>query len=266
MSLTINSEKIDWQEAAQSAGALGFTTLDIHVPKKITGYASSIEGKLHVSHTGLVYSHSSGSVLWIKFLGLASMLTISEVVFKCKSLAHRLFGSRLSVQEKNERKHISNLAAIARKAIVYWNGHPLIKRVEEFALAEINKNKGELHLMQELGRRRAERISHGYYARCMQPLFHVDQTLPKSAQTAERCNKYVKNAILSQNGCIAQTVKNATTETQNEIECCDVMCYKEQKICGIIYKIECCAISCFAVNFGCCLCVLWPVCRSVCVL
>lgn len=80
---------------------------------------------------------------------------------------------------------------------------------------------------------------------------------------SERCHKYATAAILSQQWCITQACKNTTVETQVEVECCNMMCYKQQKICGILYKIDCLAMRCWALHFQCCLCCLWPIGRSI---
>lgn len=262
MSFTINLNTINWNIANS-----GYTTLNVHVPKEDTGFAESIEGKLDVSPSGLVYSHTPNGVLWLKFLGLATFHTIYEAVQKCRSFAQQLFGSQLSLGAINKLEQTSKLAAIARKAVVYQGGHPLIKRVEEFALAEINYYKGSKTLMQELDRPRSERLSEAYAARCMQPLFHVRQTSSTYQDVAQRCKKYAVNAILHQQGCATMACKEMSVETQHEIECCDVMCYKQQKVCGLIYKIDCCALRCWAADLGCFFCCFWPAgTTNVCVL
>lgn len=267
MSLTVNLNAIDWNMAHQCAMQSDFTTLNVHVPKEDTGRADSIEGKFHVSRSGLVYSHTSNSTLWLKFLGLATILTLDVALQKCQSLARKLFGGQLSPAKMKEHDHTAKLAAIARRAVVYKGGHPLIKRVEEFALAEINYNKGSKTLFQELKRPRSERLSENYQARCMQPLFHVSQASSTYQDVAQRCKKYATNAILYQRGCVTGAYEDMCVETQHEIEGVGVMCYKQQKVCGLIYKIDCCALRCWAAKLGCCFCCLWPAgTTNVCVL
>ena len=266
MSLTINLEKIDWKTAQQDTDYSGFSTLNVHVAKETTGLAYSIDGKLLVSQKGLVYSHTPNTTLWFKFLALASVLTATEIISKCNTLVKSIIGHKRTSHAIKEEDHTAKLASIARHAVVYKDGFRLMKRVEEFALAEINYNKGRHSLIEELNKTRVQRFTGSYAALCMQPLFHVDQTAIPNSELAQRCNKYAVKAILNQNGCLTRKITEMTVETQREIECCDIMCYKQQKVCGLLYKIDCCALRCWAADLGCFFCCFWPAGNTGCII
>ena len=82
---------------------------------------------------------------------------------------------------------------------------------------------------------------------------------------AQRCQRYAATAILKQQGCLIRAMKDAAVEPF-EVECCNVMCYKHQKICGLLYKIDCCATSCFALDCLCCMLCFWPAGRQACMI
>lgn len=334
MSLSINIENVNWKAFHQTFKDGTSTSIKVHVSPKFTGLPESVEGTFDVSDKGFVYSLSSKKVLWLKFLGLAAYLSVSGAVAKCKYIALSLFKQPVDEKKQNDLKHIFKLAAIAGNAVIGKGECSLKDRVEEFAMEEINYNRGSLSVEEELDRPRSHRFTGSYIAKCMQPLFHVKQarspekldeyiaaikktindlhveleerpkrtdyfeytkmfslksrpytglsktdideslkTLEEKLQKKERqldvsqrISKYATYAILQQQGCLTQTFKNMAVDTQAEVECCGFMCYKQQQICGLIYKIDCCALQCFAMDCFCCFCCFWPAGRQACLI
>lgn len=323
--LSINLNNVPWNEFIHP------TKVNVHVPREFTGLSESVQGTLDVSDQGYVYALSSRPVLWLKFLGLATYLSISGLVAKCKLLAKAILQKPIGEKEIQDLDHIFHLAAIAGKAVISKGGCPLKARVEQFAMAEIDYNNSSRS--EEMSILRSIRLTNGaYVAKCMQPLFHSEQVpVPrirlkeeiqnleseqqglihekqerpsrsnswelgnflswvrnpyaklsekeieerlitieiqlvqkkKLLDVADRCSKYAALAILKQQGCLNQAMKNAFVDQNQEGECCGVVWYKQQRICGLLYQIECCAQRCWAVNCGCCCCVIAPECQTL---
>src|SRR5262249_3227248 len=75
-----------------------------------------------------------------------------------------------------------------------------------------------------------------------------DERAKKQAQQlyAQRVNRYAANAIMNQAGYLKQALRDTVVETQAEVKCGDFTCYKQEKICGLLYKIDCCFLRCWA--------------------
>lgn len=323
--LSVNLNAIDWTHLP------GPAQLKVHASPASTGLPYNVEGSLHISKNGYVYSLSSAPVLWLKFLGLATALSLSGIGLKCSLIGRHILQRPVSQEKNKGLQHIWHLAGIAGRAVIGVEDYSLIERVEQFALSEIDHNNA--NRQNELDLPRSLRLTSGaYIAKCMQPLFHVEQAqLPiklstaiahletersslqqelRSRQTtttkvrrllhafnplnvhtnlsndqieeqlrgietkltkkkkqqdvAERCNKYATLAILKQQSALTQALKDAVVDTQAEVECCNILCYRQQKICGLLHRIECCATKCWAIDLACCFCCFWPEGRSYC--
>lgn len=94
----------------------------------------------------------------------------------------------------------------------------------------------------------------------IQACYESIEKMEKQQKLAKRCEKYALHSILSQQYCLGAKAKFRDTfvETQADVECCGITCYRQQKICGIIYKVDCCATTCWAIDCFCCKCCLWP--------
>lgn len=325
MTVYINPVQSDWSNIEQINSNDQFQRLCVEVDKKQYGLSANVVGTLQLSPKGFVYADAPKPVLWIKFLGLATSLSFSGVFTKCKHIANAIFDRPVTAEASNALKHRFHLASIAGKAIVGKGDKPIMKRVEQFALAELNFNCRSGSVIEELNLPRSERFASGnYVARCMQPLLHRDQVLPplqqqidslnkqiadlsyelsqrspqngflpgimgryiysrpykevdlpkirkmldvakserakKQAQQicAQRVNRYAANAIMNQAGYLKQALRDTVVETQADVKCGEFTCYKQEKICGLLYKIDCCFLRCWAVDCGCCKCCLSP--------
>jgi len=257
--------------------------VEVYVPSSITGLQESLIGTLHVSNRGYVYSLSSKPVLWLKFLGLATYLTISSAAEKCRQIAYRCFNQHVSSAEKRLLEHTYSLASIARGAVICHDGMTLAESAEVFALNEIDYNN--ISRRQELSKPRSERFANGtYVAKCLQPLFYNSQardpdelqeelnvlksqsncnkaqisSKEQQIEVSKRCHKYAVQAIINQQSCFSTGLRNLGAQETDEVECCNIMCYRSQKICGLLYKIDCCASRCWAIDCICCFCCFWP--------
>ena len=169
------------------------------------------------------------------------LLPAAGVASAIARIAQNLFGYETPKKELHDLKHTFHLAGIAWKAVIGWEGASLIKRIEEFSLAEIDYNN--IDRMAELEKPRSERFRDGLYiAKCMNPFFHKIQYNSPNAKLSAQCSRYADTLIRKQheNSCVQTT----------ECECCDIVCYKETTYCGCVSKIECCAIPFITVN--CC--------------
>lgn len=94
------------------------------------------------------------------------------------------------------------------------------------------------------------------------------KTLQDKLQKAERCNKCAFKAIYDQQCCIGamDSFEDNFVTTEADVKCCGERCYRQQRICGIVYKIDCCATRCWAIDCLCCFCCFWPAGRQACVL
>jgi hypothetical protein len=93
------------------------------------------------------------------------------------------------------------------------------------------------------------------------------QAVQKLLDKAQNCQRYALKAIIGQQSCCSNTnatLKDVLVKTEAEIRCGDDVCYRKQKICGIIDKIECCGTKCWAIDCFCCSCCIWPDARSWC--
>lgn len=330
--LSINVNNVNWTTIPYP------NQIKVHVPREQTGLQESVQGTLDISSNGFVYALPSKRVTWLKFLGLTTYLSFTGAALKCKHIANRIFHKPIDEKEVKDLKHIFKLATISGDAVIGKYGMSMNERVEQFALTEIEYNafqrfgNDNSRTEMEMDISRSVRLTSGVYvAKCMQPLFHVDQskhppglsenlqilrsqrhalndelnrranrnialdflsflgltegsfpnltdnqirtriqdlddsilTKEKVLQSSQRCNKYAAIAILNQQGCLTQSVKEALITETEEVECCGIMCYRQQKICGLLYKIECCATRCWAINCLCCTCCLWPEGRSL---
>jgi hypothetical protein len=334
MTVYIKPIQSDWSNIDQFNSNDRFNRLFVEVDKKQCGLSANVVGTLQLSPKGFVYADTSKTVLWIKFLGLATYLSITGAVTKCKHVAKELFNHRVTSEDRIELTHRFHLASIAGKAIVGKGDKPIMKRVEQFALAEINHNRQSDSAIEELNTPRSERFASGHYvARCMQPLLHTDQVADPRLQQqidslntiitnlsfelsqrspqkgfvpgivafmfysrpykeydeaeisemladakyelskkyaqqtrAERANRYAAYAIMNQSGYLKQALRDTVVETQADVKCGEFTCYKQEKICGILYKIDCCFLRCWAVDCGCCQCCLAPDLNTFCMI
>lgn len=92
--------------------------------------------------------------------------------------------------------------------------------------------------------------------------------LKKQGEISERCHQYAYKAIYSQQCCpkAAQCTEDNFVTTQADVKFCGERCYRQQRICGILYKIDCCFTRCWALDCLCCFCCLWPEGRTWCML
>jgi len=145
----------------------------------ISELQKEMTGTLQMSSNGYVFSVPKKSVTWFKFLGLATYLPIYALIAKSYQLACQCFGSPIPNKGYQDIKHAFHLASIAWKAVIGWEKHSLLDRVEQFALAEIDYNNANRYA--ELDKKRSDRLLTGFYtAKCMQPEFHKSQYTPPS--------------------------------------------------------------------------------------
>jgi hypothetical protein len=83
---------------------------------------------------------------------------------------------------------------------------------------------------------------------------------------ALQCKKYAVRVITDQQPCfyLSSSDQGNCCEVQGEATCFDQRIWRQEKICGICYKIDCCATRCWAMN--CCgfFCCIWPAANTHC--
>lgn len=310
-------------------------TTQITIPEGYEGTNRNMTGVLYMSKDGFVFSASYKFIIWLKFLGLAIGLPFVAIAVKCNQLCNP-FLKTYPKKGMHDLKHSFRLANIAWKAVTGTGKNNLMKRMEEFALAELDYNHKDR--IQALNMRRSERFSKGVYAAmCMQPFMHKSQYIPFSTtkqqiaqldakyallnaewhrqesgdswstflhrtvlssdrpykdwskdkikaemdkvqneaaalraqlRKAERCNRLAL-AVISDQQCCHDPVgalEDQFVTTDADVKCGGKRCYRQQRVCGIIYKIDCCATRCWAIDCLCCFCCIWPDGRQACVL
>lgn len=122
---------------------------------------------------------------------------------------------------------------------IFTNRDPEFQKLEDATLANVSKN-------------------------CTNAIQKQENLLERS----KRCSRYAAQAILNQNCCPTTNavIKKHTVTTGPEITCCGETCFKQERYCGIVYKIDCCFTRCWAIDCLCCFCCFWPDGRSACIL
>lgn len=100
--------------------------------------------------------------------------------------------------------------------------------------------------------------------RTLQEIDEQNNALKEQREASKKCEKYALKSIFKQQYC--QHAVDALVDTQAEVSCCGERCFRQQRICGLLYKIDCCATRCWALDCFCCMCCIWPDAQSVCVI
>src|SRR5262249_931680 len=90
----------------------------------------------------------------------------------------------------------------------------------------------------------------------------------KLLERSKRCYRYATQALLSQQSCAPKKAKVSASviNKEDELTCDGKPCFRQERICGCIYKIDCCATRCWAVDCLCCFCCFWPDARACCII